>query len=264
MIGAGAQAGHWRPNLPDRIATRLYIPAALTTGAEIPLDTAQAHRLRNVLRLGPGDAVAAFNERDGEWQCTLAELGRNQARLAVQQQIRLPQAETDLRLLFAPIKRARLDWLVEKATELGASCLVPVWTERTQAERLNLARLHALAVAAAEQSERLSAPEIRAPERLASVLAAWPTARRLFVCDETGGGVPIAEALSGYAPQTPSALLIGPEGGFTETELDALGKLPIVTRIGLGPRVLRAETAGLVALAVFQAIAGDWRRIRPL
>jgi 16S rRNA (uracil1498-N3)-methyltransferase len=229
----------------------------------LPLTGAQTHRLRNVLRLGPGAAVAAFNANEGEWRCTIAELGRNAGALAVGERLRAPEPDADLWLLFAPVKRARLDWLVEKATELGCAALLPVWTARTQAERINSERLAALAIAAAEQSERLSVPQIRAAERLDRILAAWPAPRPLFVCDETGGGRPIAEAVTELAPTSPAALLIGPEGGFDATELDALGKLPNVTHVGLGPRVLRAETAALAAVAVFQALVGDWRRARP-
>jgi 16S rRNA (uracil1498-N3)-methyltransferase len=206
--------------------------------------------------------VAAFNERDGEWLCRLVEEGRRSTALLPEGQLKTAEAEPDLWLLFAPIKRARLDWLVEKASELGAAALLPVWTERTQPERLNGERLRALAIAAAEQSERLSVPEVRTPERLDRLLASWPAERRLLVCDETGVGRPIVSALGDFG-DGPAALLIGPEGGFTDTELDGLGKLPIVTRVGLGPRVLRAETAAVAALAVFQAIAGDWRRARP-
>ncbi|HEX3537244.1 MAG TPA: 16S rRNA (uracil(1498)-N(3))-methyltransferase [Stellaceae bacterium] len=249
--------------MSEHIATRLYIPGPLESGADVPLGGAQAHRLRNVLRLGAGAAVAAFNERDGEWYCSIAELGRNAGALAVGDRLRPPELETDLWLIFAPVKRARLDWLVEKATELGCSALLPVWTARTQTERVNLERLAALAVAAAEQSERLSVPEIRAPERLDRMLAAWPAERPLLVCDETGGGRPIAEPLAALDGNCAAALLIGPEGGFDATELDALRKLPNVTRVGLGPRVLRAETAALAAVAVFQALVGDWRRARP-
>lgn len=194
--------------------------------------------------------------------CRLGELGRGHATLAALAQRRQREAEPDVWLLFAPIKRVRLDWLVEKATELGAAALVPIWTARTQPERLNRERLHALAVAAAEQSERLSVPEVRAPQALVRLLAEWPAERRLVLCDESGAGAPIAGALAGFAVPAPAAIFVGPEGGFTETELDALGKLSIVTRVGLGPRVLRAETAALAALAVFQAIAGDWRRDR--
>jgi 16S rRNA (uracil1498-N3)-methyltransferase len=138
---------------------------------------------------------------------------------------------------------------------------LPVWTARTQIERVNLDRLRAHAVEAAEQSKRLSVPELRTPQRLDRLLAAWPGGRRLILCDESGAGEPIGEAAA-RLPPGPIALLLGPEGGFDETELDAIGKLSFATRVGLGPRVLRAETAALAALAVFQAIAGDWRRVR--
>jgi 16S rRNA (uracil1498-N3)-methyltransferase len=215
------------------------------------------------LRLGPGAAVAAFNESVGEWLCQLGERGRGRSVLDPLRQIRPPEAEADLWLVFAPLKRIRIDWLVEKASELGAAALLPVWTARTQPERINRERLQAVAVAAAEQSERLSVPEIRASERLDRMLANWPAERRLILCDESGARIPIAEGLAALPCGAPTALLVGPEGGFADTELDALGKLPIVTRVGLGPRVLRAETAALAALAVFQAIAGDWRRVRP-
>jgi 16S rRNA (uracil1498-N3)-methyltransferase len=241
---------------------RLHVAAGLASGAEIELDRAQAHYLRSVLRLGAGAAVALFNATDGEWLGRLREIGKGGS-LGVETQLReaAPEAETSLWLLFAPIKRARLDWLVEKATELGVAELLPVWTARTQVERVNLDRLRAHAVEAAEQSERLSVPGLRAPERLDRLLAAWPGGRRLILCDESGAGEPISDAAARLAPG-PVALLVGPEGGFDETELDALRKLSFVTRVGLGPRVLRAETAALAAVAVFQAIAGDWRRSR--
>ncbi|MBV9824759.1 MAG: 16S rRNA (uracil(1498)-N(3))-methyltransferase [Alphaproteobacteria bacterium] len=248
--------------MPDRPATRLYIPTALTAGAAIALDVDQAHKLRTVLRLADGAPIAAFNERDGEWLCRLRQQGRRGGMIAVEAQRRAPEFEVGPWLVFAPIKRARLDWLIEKACELGAGAFVPIWTARTQPERLNRERLHSLATAAAEQSERLSVPTVAEPQSFDHMLAAWSKERRLIVCDETGGGVPLAEVLATSVHETPVAVLIGPEGGLTETELDALGKLPIVNRVGLGPRVLRAETAALAALAVFQAIAGDWRRAR--
>lgn len=250
-------------SVSERPATRLYIDEALAADTLVPLVAAQAHHLRNVLRLAPGAAVAAFNARDGEWLCRIAEVGRE--RCAILAERRLRPAETpaepaaDVWLLFAPIKRARLDWLVEKATELGASALFPVWTRHTQSERINLDRLRAHTVAAAEQCGRLSVPELRPPQPLATVLADWPADRRLLVCDETGAGAPITEAAAAAASGR-AALLTGPEGGFAQTELDSLGKLPFVTRVGLGPRVLRADTAALAALAAYQAIAGDWRR----
>jgi 16S rRNA (uracil1498-N3)-methyltransferase len=249
--------------LAEGIATRLYVTEPLNAGARIALGAAAAHRLRDVLRLGPGAAVAAFNPCDGEWLCRIAELARGRAALEAVAQRRSPEPEADLWLLFAPIRRARLDWLVEKATELGVAAFVPVATAHTQAPQINRDHLAAVAAAAAEQSERLSVPEIRPVAPLDRVLAAWPAGRILVVCDESGGGRPIAEALADIAPGMPAALLVGPEGGFAEWELDAFGKLPIVSRVGLGPRVLRAETAALAALAAFQAILGDWRRARP-
>jgi 16S rRNA (uracil1498-N3)-methyltransferase len=249
--------------MAQRRAPRLHLIAGLAAGREIELEPARAHYLRSVLRLGPGAAVAVFNAEDGEWLCRIAGIGKNGARLTAERQLRSPEpgGEPDLWLLFAPIKRARLDWLVEKATELGVAALLPVWTARTQVERLNLDRLRAHAVEAAEQSGRLSVPDLRAPDRLDRLLATWPGARRLILCDESGAGEPISDAAA-RLPPGPVALLVGPEGGFDETELDALGKLSFVTRVGLGPRVLRAETATLAAVAVFQAIAGDWRRVR--
>jgi 16S rRNA (uracil1498-N3)-methyltransferase len=247
--------------LTDKVATRLYIRAVLAEGGVAEIDAAQAHRLRHVLRLGPSEAIAAFNERDGEFLCRITELGRSRGLLTVEKRLRAPEAEADLWLLFAPIKRLRLDWLIEKGTELGVSVFVPVMTERTQPERLNRERLAGHAVAAAEQSERLSVPEIRKAERLSQALDRWDAARLLIVCDETGGGEPIGEALHKLKP-APVALLTGPEGGFTQSELDALADLPFVSRVGLGPRVLRAETAVLAALAAYQAIAGDGRRAR--
>jgi 16S rRNA (uracil1498-N3)-methyltransferase len=247
--------------MSGRPAMRLHVTALLAPGAWVELSAGQAHHLRSVLRLGIGSTVAAFNGDDGEWLCRITDFDNKRARLTVERRLRTAEPEPDLWLLFAPIKRARVDWLVEKATELGVSALMPVWTVRTQAERLNLERLRSHAVSAAEQSERLSVPELRLPEALDRVLAAWPTERRLVVCDETGAGEPIGNALSRLS-LGPAALLVGPEGGFDQTELDALGKLSFVSRVGLGPRVLRAETAAVAALAVFQAIAGDWAGTR--
>jgi 16S rRNA (uracil1498-N3)-methyltransferase len=245
----------------ERRAPRVYTAAPLAAGAEVALTPGQAHHLRTVLRLGAGAPIAAFNGRDGEWLGRLAEGGGRSGTIVVERPIRPAAAEADLWLLFAPIKRARLDWLVEKETELGVSALLPVWTRHAQSERLNLDRLRAHTIAAAEQSERLSVPELHVPQAFAAVLAGWPAARRLFVCDETGAGEPAGIVMARHGPG-PTAVLTGPEGGFDETELDRLGKLSFVSRVGLGPRVLRADTAAVAVLAVFQAIAGDWRRTR--
>ncbi|HEY3908825.1 MAG TPA: 16S rRNA (uracil(1498)-N(3))-methyltransferase [Stellaceae bacterium] len=247
--------------MSERRTPRLYVEGELMPGAALELAPGPAHHLRTVLRLAAGAAVAAFNASDGEWLCRIAESSRSRVTIAAERRLRTAAPEPDLWLLFAPIKRARLDWLIEKATELGVSLLLPVWTRRTEVERLNLDRLRAHAVAAAEQSERLSVPALRLPQALDEALAAWPVERRLVVCDETGAGEPIAEAAARLG-RGPMALLTGPEGGFAETELDILGKFSFVTRVGLGPRVLRADTAALAALAVLQASAGDWRRRR--
>ncbi|MGH7094476.1 MAG: RsmE family RNA methyltransferase, partial [Stellaceae bacterium] len=163
--------------MTDRPATRLYLPGGLAAGGEAALDADQAHRLRTVLRLTPGAAVAAFNLRDGEYLCRIVELTRGGGRLTAVELRRPPAPEPDLWLVFAPIKRARLDWLIEKATELGVAALLPVWTRRTQPERLNRDRLAAHAVAAAEQSERLSVPDIREAQPLDGLVAAWPVER---------------------------------------------------------------------------------------
>jgi len=247
----------------ERRTPRLYVAAGLASGVEVDLEPAQAHYLRSVLRLGVGAGVTVFNATDGEWLCRVAEIGRGATRVTVERQLRQsePGGEPDLWLMFAPIKRARLDWLVEKVTELGVSALLPVWTARTQVERINLQRLRAHAIEAAEQCARLTVPELRAPERLDRVLAAWSGGRRLIVCDESGAGESFGDTAA-RLPSGPLALLVGPEGGFDETELDAVGKLSFVTRVGLGPRVLRAETAAVAAVAALQAIAGDWRRAR--
>ncbi len=242
-------------------AARLYVTADLAGELRVELAAAQAHYLRNVLRLAPGDPVALFNGRDGEWLARIDELGKGRCALAVQERRRAQTQEGDLWLVFAPVKRARIDFLVEKATELGVSELRPVYTGRTNVERVNLDRLRANAIEAAEQTERLTVPVLREPERLEHLLARWPAQRRLLLCDESGASPPIAAALQGAAPG-PWALLIGPEGGFTQTELDALKKLPFVCAVGLGPRVLRADTAALAALAAFQALIGDWRAVR--
>jgi 16S rRNA (uracil1498-N3)-methyltransferase len=241
--------------------TRLYVTTDLADGLPIGLDPSQAHYVRTVLRLAPGETVALFNGRDGEWLARIDGAGKGWCSLTPFEQRRPQEAAPDLWLAFAPIKRARIDFLVEKATELGAGRLLPVLTQRTIVERVNVERLRANAIEAAEQSERLGVPDVAEPVPLERLLAGWPASRRLLLCDESGAAAPIAAALRGAAPGA-WGVLVGPEGGFTETELDALKKLPFVLPVGLGPRVLRADTAALAALAVLQALAGDWREPR--
>lgn len=242
-------------------ATRLYVTTDLAGGLTVDLASAQVHQLKNVLRLAPGDTVALFNGRDGEWLGRIAGIGKGRCSVALDQRRRTQAPEGDLWLVFAPIKRAHIDFLVEKATELGASELRPVYTARTNVERVNLDRLRANAIEAAEQTRRLSVPALHEPERLDQLLARWPAQRRLLLCDESGVSPPIAAALQGAAAGA-WAVLVGPEGGFTQTELDGLKKLPFVCPVGLGPRVLRADTAALAALAAFQALVGDWGAAR--
>ena len=242
-------------------STRLHVATDLAGGLSIGLDPSQAHYVKSVLRLGPGDWVALFNGRDGEWLGRIDGVGKGWCSVTLTEQRRPQESAGDLWLAFAPIKRARIDFLVEKATELGVSELLPVYTERTIVERVNLDRLRANAVEAAEQTERLSVPVLHEPEPLARLVARWPAQRRLLLCDESGTAPPIAESLRG-APRGGWAVLTGPEGGFTQTELDALRKLPFVCAVSLGPRVLRADTAALAALAVFQALVGDWQTAR--
>jgi 16S rRNA (uracil1498-N3)-methyltransferase len=237
---------------------RLFISSPLATGVAVELAQEQAHYLKNVMRLGEGDAVALFNGSGGEFRARIESFGKRAARLVVEEQLRAQSAEPDLWLVFAPIKRARIDYLVEKATELGASALVPVITRHTHVERLNLDRLRAHAIEAAEQSERLTVPRIEEPRALDDVLADWDASRRIMLCDESRTAPPAAAALARESAKA-WAVLIGPEGGFAETELDALRKLPFVSAVSLGPRILRADTAALAGLAVLQALRGEAR-----
>ncbi len=239
-----------------KISVRLFVTAPLANGAAVELGQEQAHYLKNVMRLGEGDAVALFNGSEGEFRARIESFGKRAASLLVEEQLRAQSAEPDLWLVFAPIKRARIDYLVEKATELGASALVPVITRHTHVERLNLDRLRAHAIEAAEQSERLTVPRIDEPRALDDALAGWDASRRIMLCDESGKALPAAQALAGQSAAA-WAVLIGPEGGFAETELDALRKLPFVSAVSLGPRILRADTAALAGLAVLQAFRGE-------
>jgi 16S rRNA (uracil1498-N3)-methyltransferase len=213
------------------------------------------------MRLGAGDHVAVFNGSDGEWEAEIVRIERRSCAVRLVASLRAQTAGADLWLVFAPLKWVGTDFLAANATELGVSALWPVLTARTEVKRVNVARLRANAVEAAEQCGRLDVPEIMAPAELGRALAGWPGERRLLVCDPAPGAPPVAEVLGAVTDpeRTAWAILTGPEGGFTRSELDGLGKLPFVSRTRLGPRTLRAETAGLAALACWQAMLGDWR-----
>jgi 16S rRNA (uracil1498-N3)-methyltransferase len=247
---------------PAMRITRLFVDHELAEGHTVGLAPSQSHYLHNVLRLASGDAVHLFNGRDGEWRGTIDALGRGWCSIALSERIRAQETEPDLWLVFAPIKRARIDFIAAKAAELGASALVPVFTENTAVGRVNTERLRANAIEAAEQCGRLTVPTVREPVSLGNLLGGWPAGRRLLVCDETGRGAPILDALQtlrGGEASRSWAILIGPEGGFSPSELDLLAETTIVTRVGLGPRILRADTAAIAALACWQAVLGDWR-----
>ena len=238
---------------------RLFVDCPLSPGVAVALSPAQAHYLGTVMRRGPGDGLLLFNGRHGEWRGEISDLKRGRrGTVAVGDQTRPQAAEPDLWLLFAPLKRTPVDLIARLATELGVSALMPVITRRSATKRLNLERLRANAVEAAEQCGRLTVPDCVAPIALARRLADWPAERRLLLCDESGGGAPVAEALGGAAPG-PWAVIIGPEGGFANDEFDAMAAIKQTLRVGLGPRILRAETAVAAALSCWQALAGDWK-----
>lgn len=248
--------GMTAPADPPLPRTRLFVDAPLAAGVSARLSDAQTHHLRGVLRLQAGTGLRLFNSRDGEWLGRLGHFRKNDAGHAVaDEQIRRPGPMPDLWLCFAPVKKDAIDAVVAKGTELGAAVLQPVFTRFTDVQRVNLDRLRAHAVGAAEQCERLDVPEVRDPVWLEALLEAWPRARTLLVCAEAGAACPIAEVV---APG-PAALLVGPEGGFTATELDLLRGHEFVRPVGLGPRILRADTAAIAALAVWQMLAGDGR-----
>lgn len=237
--------------------TRLYVDAPLGEGRAVALTEAQAHHLRGVLRLAPGAGLRLFNPRDGEWLARLDALSKAGGSALAERQLRPPAPAPDLWLCFAPVKKDAVDAVVEKGTELGVAVLQPVFTRFTDVQRVNLDRLRAHAVAAAEQCERLDVPELRDPIGLDTLLAGWPAGRILLVCAEAGAARPLAEVAA--EATGPAALLVGPEGGFAPAELAALQRQEFVRPVGLGPRILRADTAAIAALAVWQSLAGDGR-----
>ncbi len=243
---------------------RLYVDAPLAEGASIALDASQANYLGSVLRLKTGDCVLVFNGHDGEWRSTLASAGKRRLALTIAERTRPQTRALDLHYLFAPLKHARLDYMVQKAVEMGASRLQPILTRHAQVARVNLERMRANAIEAAEQCGVLTLPEIAAPLTLERMIAEFDPARLLVFCDEEAevkdplAALSEARSARGVQPMA-LAVLVGPEGGFAADERAALLKMPNAVRLALGPRTLRADTAAVAALALVGAVLGDWR-----
>ena len=233
---------------------RLFVDQTLSEAPEIRIDGGQAHYLTAVMRLKAGGQVKLFDDRTGEWLAEIAYLGKCDLILRIEGHLRPREAAPDLWLLAAPIKKGRIDWMAEKACELGVARLMPVITRRTVVDRVNLKRLRAHMIEAAEQCERTALPELTEPMKLDTVLRDWPEGRTLYFADEEGGAPMLDVAKPG-----PAAILIGPEGGFTSEERDAIRALPQAVAVSLGPRILRADTAMAAAVSLWMAAAGDWR-----
>jgi len=242
------------PAWPPASTPRLFVDQALCAGLALALDGAQANYLGNVMRLKIGDPVRLFDNRTGEWVAEVTDSAKRSLTLHITSKLREREDVPDLWLLFAPIKKGPIDWLVEKATELGAARLQPIITQRTIVDRLNLDRLRANMIEAAEQCDRTALPILCEPVKLPTLLKGWEESRVLLFADETGG-LPIAQV----AQPGPTAILIGPEGGFTPEEREMVRATPGATPISLGPRILRAETAAAAAISAWMSKAGDWR-----
>ena len=242
----------------DFSAQRLFVEAPLDAGAVASCDKDQAHYLLHVLRASDGDALLVFNGVDGEWRALIQQTGKRTCTLLVQEQTRSQVAGPDIHLLFAPLKRARLDYMMQKATELGVAKLIPVLTQHTVPDRVNTTRMRANAIEAAEQCGVLHVPDIAEPVRFDAMLETWDGARALIFCDESTETSNPLEALSEIAQGAPVAVLIGPEGGFSEHERMHLMAQAFVHPISLGPRIMRADTAATAALTLVNAVVGDW------
>lgn len=243
----------------DLTSERLFVNGDFAAGASIELSQQQAHYLTNVLRLRPGARLLVFNGRDGEWEALLLEVHKRGVLLGLEHQTRPQDDGPDIDYLFAPLKRSRLDYMVQKATEMGVKRLRPVITQRTIAERVNTDRMIANVIEAAEQCGILRVPEVEPPVSLDKALTGWDAARKLIYCDEHDTTLDPVEALGRVRPG-PLAVLIGPEGGFSEDERRRLVAQPFVVSVSLGPRIMRADTAAVAALALVNAVLGDWRR----
>jgi 16S rRNA (uracil1498-N3)-methyltransferase len=239
---------------------RLFVPNDLSAGVGVVPSVDQSRYLMQVMRLTVGAELRLFNGRDGEWRATMVEATKRGCLLKTEEQTRPMEIGPDLDLIVAMVKRGRVETIVEKAAELGARRVRLTITRRTNVDFVKLGRLDAIAMEAAEQTGRLDVPEVADPEKLDKILDGWDPARRLVFCDEGGDAKPAIEAFSGLgAGRGPAAILIGPEGGFAPEERERLRGLPFVTPVSLGPRILRADTAAISAMTLWQAAAGDWR-----
>jgi len=256
MVG-NAQAPYAADTKGRLKSPRLHVSGDLGQGIGVALEGPQSHYLRNVMRLKPGASVRLFNGRDGEWLAEIETLGKKSGAAACREQTREQISPPDVHYIFAPLKQARLDYMAQKATEMGASVLQPVRTRHTVVPKVKHERLLANAVEAAEQCNLLTVPEIRGMTGLDALLDDWDQGRRLIFCDEGAEIASPLDTLNEIEPG-PLAVLIGPEGGFSEEERDRLRAHPGVTAISLGPRIIRADTAAVAALAVVQAVLGDW------
>ncbi|WP_454713778.1 16S rRNA (uracil(1498)-N(3))-methyltransferase [Caulobacter segnis] len=236
---------------------RLFVPNDLSAGAGVVPSVDQSRYLTSVMRQAVGDEVLLFNGRDGEWRATIIESTKRGCLLKAEEQTRPMEIGPDLDLIIAMVKRSRVETIVEKAAELGARRVRLTTTRRTNVDFVKLGRLDAIAMEAAEQTGRLDVPEVADPEKLDKILDAWDPARRLVFCDEGGDAKPAIEALAGTG--APAGILIGPEGGFAPEERERLRGLSYVTPVSLGPRILRADTAAIAAMTLWQAAVGDWR-----
>lgn len=239
---------------------RLYVKQDLDKGNFSDLEKDQAHYLKNVMRKKISEQILVFNGRDGEWLAEIVDINNKGGDLNLLEQTKEQVEIPDIWLIFAKVKRNPTEFIAQKATELGVTKLLPVFTENSEAKSVNIERLRQIVTEAAEQCERVCVPEIEGAKKLTDLLNGWNEERKIVMCDESGGGEPMLDTLKGYGKDEKWAILIGPEGGFSKTELENLRELPFIVPVGLGPRILKAETAAISALTCWQSALGDWQK----